>query len=115
MVVVVVVAGGGGGVVVVVVVVMVVLAKAISLLLLLLLVMVVVVVVLAFSLPKKGCPIKKKGNLLKSSQNTVIWSVFGACQEQSNAIYDVILPWEPQNQAKTLVFTMFLQHPKKRT
>ena len=51
----------------------------------------------------------------KSSQNTVICSVFGPYQEQNNAIYDVFLPWEPQNRAKTLVFTMFLQHPKKHT
>ena len=41
---------------------------------------------------------KKRGNpfshpeVPKSSQNSVIWSVFGSYQEQNNAIYDVFLP-----------------------
>ena len=62
---------------------------------------------------------KKRGNPFshpeapKSSQNSVIWSVFGSYQEQNNAIYDVFLPWEPQNRVKTLVFTMFLQQRKR--
>ena len=51
----------------------------------------------------------------KSASNIVICSVFGSYQEQNKAIYDAFLPWEPQNRAKTLVFTMFLQHPKKHT
>ena len=74
--------------------------------LVLLLLLLLVVLAKAISLPKKGCrPIffKKKGNPFshpeaqKSSQNTVIWSVFGSYQEQNNAIYEVFLPWEPQN------------------
>ena len=36
-------------------------------------------------------------------------------RRQNNAMYDVFLPREPQNRAKTLVFKMFLQHPKKHT
>ena len=33
--------------------------------------------------------------------------------KQNNAIYDVFSPSQPQNRAKTLVFTMFLQQPEK--
>ena len=51
----------------------------------------------------------------KEPKNTVICSVFGSYQEQNNAIYDVFLPSQPKNRAKTLVFTMFLQHTKKHT
>ena len=43
-----------------------------------------------------------------------IYIVFCSYQEQNNAIYDVFSPSQPQNRAKTLVFTMFLQQPEKQ-
>ena len=95
--------------------------ESLSLLLLLLLVVVVVVVLAkAISLPKKGCPIKKKRGspfshpeAPKSNQNTVIWSVFGSYQEQNNAIYDVFLPWGAPKSSQNIGIYNVFETPKK--
>ena len=47
-------------------------------------------------------------------KSIVIYNAFCSYQEQDNAIYDAFSPSEPQNQAKTMVFPMFLQQPKKQ-
>ena len=55
----------------------------------------------------------KGKNGVKKAQNTVIYRILCSYQEQK-LFLRCFLTLKPQNRAKTLVITMFLQYPKKQ-